>query len=689
MKWRQAAAVVVAMVMATGATPSSADPGPGSFSFVADRYSVSLAWSELATEHVVTGSIQAAGRRAAFTYSLFFSHVEVRRGLDPRHPAVVMVRDASVTHEAGVPTLTLQVWTSIKETRGSLALTFFPDRILQRADFQLPSAAAFGFLENDVRLEWDEPFGLWGSATADGRVMFDDGASLDRYGVWQDTHRYGVFVTDPGGPLIGHTRIAQGSNVNYTDQGYFRVGSSGSLARTEFNGYGNVPTIGLSQDLWAVDALSFMPDGSTPGGYADLLANFPGYESLPPPDPGNLETSGQTVIAVVDTGINPYHEDFRNPAYTAHPSTYLSGYPADAEALNLTLDVDYDTARATDDGPVWSAVEQEKLYWIPGTKIVGAYSVGEPPGDTSLRVGDHPRRHVIDDHSHGTGVASVSTGYGHGSCPGCLLVAIEATPAGVEWAARQPWIDVISNSYALLGYLPFGEDAVASRAAFQAGKSVLYASGNGYTEMGMLPDRNLSVTASGSGPSWVITVGAASPRNDNAHSWHGVPVDVISYGSRYPAAAHDSIDGGQVFSGTSSATPITAGVEGALLLAARTMFADVVEGTDTELASLAAGGEAPSSGPLADGTLTRDELEQVVMRTAIPTNFDPNEPIAHNTVPGTPAGYMWEGYGLVNRTSLARGLQVLEGTMALPERPEVDAWIETTDGVRDAYWGEP
>ena len=52
--------------------------------------------------------------------------------------------------------------------------------------------------------------------------------------------------------------------------------------------------------------------------------------------------AGQAVVALIDTGINPYHVEFRDDSALAlqHPSTYLEGYPADAEALSLTLNAE-------------------------------------------------------------------------------------------------------------------------------------------------------------------------------------------------------------------------------------------------------------------------------------------------------------------------------------------------------------
>src|SRR5688500_9444182 len=93
------------------------------------------------------------------------------------------------------------------------------------------------------------------------------------------------------------------------------------------------------------------------------------------PKPGRRSPHG--VVAVIDTGINPYSAAFEDSSSFArrHPSTYIRGYPKDAQPLRLSLDLPYKEA-IEKDADVWATVEKGKLYWIPGTKIVGAISFG-------------------------------------------------------------------------------------------------------------------------------------------------------------------------------------------------------------------------------------------------------------------------------------------------------------------------
>jgi hypothetical protein len=192
----------------------------------------------------------------------------------------------------------------------------------------------------------------------------------------------------------------------------------------------------------------------------------------------------------------------------------------------------------------------------------------------------------------------------------------------------------------------------------------------------------------------VVTVGAISPRNEQDYGWHSVPVDVSSYGNHWPAAAPFSLDGEQVFGGTSNATPVTAGVFSRALLAVRHALGDAVEGIHldetTGQSVTALGPPNLAGGPAGDGVLTRVELQDAVFKTARPGHIDPDnflyDPLV---VPDSPAYFTMQGYGLANVASAGRAEDVLLGRAAMPERPEVDAWIASIDLIRDSVWPPP
>jgi hypothetical protein len=433
-----------------------------------------------------------------------------------------------------------------------------------------------------------------------------------------------------------------------------------------------------------------------------------------------------TVIAFVDSGINPYHADFRAPDFVHHPSKFIEGYPATAEEVPLSLDVadseGYAAARALDDEEVLSSLAGNRLYWFPGTRIIGGYSGAAGGG------GAYPDRKVIDENSHGTGVASVAAGQYFGANPNALIVMVEGLgDASLNWATSQSWIDIVSNSWGNIGNVPLGT-TTATRNATRRGQTVAFAAGNGTTNTNShrvcvpattactppiwrdsggpspiddpckckTPDSNSSMTTPYGGASWILTVGATSPINGQAHWWHAVPVDVSSFGSKWRAAAYDGVQLAQNrdFGGTSCATPITSGVLSAVIDRAREVFGDTVGGQrpGQVVAAASPGATLPASGPLADGVLTRSEAEAIVVKTTTHVPFDPVEATwdyAIRPTTGTPYDFAVQGYGVVDRDSKARALKVLVGEAPMPVRADVDQVVAAFDTLRNAVWGNP
>jgi hypothetical protein len=284
--------------------------------------------------------------------------------------------------------------------------------------------------------------------------------------------------------------------------------------------------------------------------------------------------------------------------------------------------------------------------------------------------------------------------------------------ANLSWAASQPWIDIVSNSWGNLANVPLGS-ATVTRDATRRGQTVAFAAGNGATNTNSstafppggpvedpckckTPDSNPSMTSPYGGPSWVLTVGATSPINGQAHWWHSIPVDVSSFGSKWRAAAFNGVPrtDNRDFGGTSCATPTTSGVLSAVIERARQVLGDTVGGQrpGQVVAAAAPGATLPAAGPLSDGSLTRSEAEAIVVKTAYPVAADPEKitwDYAIRPTTGTPYDYAVQGYGVVDRNSKARALQVLLGEAPMPNRADVDQVIAAFDTLRNAVWGNP
>jgi len=416
-------------------------------------------------------------------------------------------------------------------------------------------------------------------------------------------------------------------------------------------------------------------------------------------DPARLkaETTAVTVIGIADTGINPYHLEFSAATYpdpdvlaltgnfTRHPSEYIPGYPAAARALPVTLGQGYFPEA---DRPIWNGnetIQAGELYWIPGTKIVGAIDAGGSTGATSGE-DSHP---ILDDNGHGSGSASVSTGNRYGYCPTCLLVVVEALDETV--AAAFNWVDISSHSFGYVGGAPVGPVVgpnEATRVATERGQTVLFAAGNG---IGNAFDVPISTYGSDqTGPDWNITVGAIRRDNQRAIVGDGIPVHISAWGDgNLPSACRTGTVGQCAFGGTSAATPYTAGIFGTVLTEVRRAVGDGAAGQKPGQV-VATGVPVDASVYLDDGRLTRAELREAVLKTAFPLNTE-NRPSPFPypaTAPysGDP-NVLFEGYGAATPEGADRAVAVLLGDMPLPERPFEDDFFALDRSIRDTIYG--
>lgn len=354
-----------------------------------------------------------------------------------------------------------------------------------------------------------------------------------------------------------------------------------------------------------------------------------------------------TVIAVIDSGITPYHWDFlasRMPQSTdrskandlplkSAPHKWLHGFPspdkfAGYESLDLTFeekngDLPY-SGLYGQDVQEWGGVKPStkkdvNFYWIPGTKIVGAVDFGS---DQIYGPGN----------SHGTGASSVAVGNIHGSCPECLLVFVDTggfsqaqTEAALEWVESQSWIDAVTNSYGhstvFTDNVYSGSDTAAQRNATERGQTVFFAAHNGHDRSFFIPNNTL--LSSQPGPDWIVTVGAVSPNDRASYTGHGKPADISGIGSGYPSAyGSTTVSGEGNFSGTSNATPVVTGLYGRALYEARLALKGVSRVQSNGV--IARGprlkcGNARSKCELADGRLTGAELRTRLFHGAIHT----------------------------------------------------------------------
>lgn len=420
----------------------------------------------------------------------------------------------------------------------------------------------------------------------------------------------------------------------------------------------------------------------------------------------------RVVVAILDTGLQPYHEEFRQvrPGEDAfaHPSTYLEGYPTDATALNLTLALDdYPDPEETSpaqahmehDSDLWNATVAETLYWLPGTKTIGMVAFG------------YGQENALPGGGHGSMTSSRSTGNTISIAGDEVLLVNIRAPLALEtdadgdsnegqatrWAADQPWIDIQSHSWG--NFIQCGDVAYNQASGWSDSfkyardkQLVFVAAANGYGNSGTLGYP--SHCQSNSGVPGVVTVSATD--NQGYASWSNWFPAIAADGCNNPAVDESSLnETANTGGGTSSATPYSAGGMAKVILEARRVLRDPGVGIhDGIVAQVHDGAVLPDSGPLADGVFTMDEAKAVLFRTAhSPPVEDPSDgDTCINQIPARPddpaeAWFPFIGYGEINPDTVADAVGVLKGETELPDRSTEDTLYEQDQEARRAFWG--
>lgn len=425
----------------------------------------------------------------------------------------------------------------------------------------------------------------------------------------------------------------------------------------------------------------------------------------PARDPASPEFKPHVVVAVIDTGVNPYHSEFAEGYDLADPAEYIPDYPDNVTVLTLSpwteSAVDLPNRNIADQ-LLWNQTKPRTLYGVDGTKIVGLISFQNPTGA-------YEASSSLPGSGHGTMTSSRATGNTiSAGGPEIRLVLVQGFGIeGIAWAADQPWIDILSISAGITGPNPVQgnvQGEAGMRAMQQAAhkKPFFASSGNGLGNAGVLGFPTWLRGASGAPD--VISVGA----NDNGKlsQWHNQQPYIVGDGCQNPSATDNHASeirntGG----GTSSATPYSAGTGAKMLLEARRILGDTHVGTRRNVEGLPsfsgwdslspvddhvvlAQGEAGrvKDGPLADGYFTLQEFKDVLYHTAKwDGSEDPSDGNACAVVGGgtiAPGSLprdvvvQFQGYGEVNLVTLPDAIAVLAGDQQNPVRTTEDMWYE-------------
>lgn len=369
--------------------------------------------------------------------------------------------------------------------------------------------------------------------------------------------------------------------------------------------------------------------------------------------------AAHAVVAVIDTGANPYHEHFARPDGIADDvlatfTNSLDGLPP--QRVNLTREGDYD-ARVEADAAIWDAMEPGVLYYFEGTRVLGI----------SFDVKTDATHVVLDDSGHGSG----TTGAVLDANPDAIVVLVEGIGADSEaWAAMQPWVDIVSMSYGPIGSVP-RSGSVFGLTTSQA-TQLMWASG----KIPVGAADNTPAFAPGdetAGPPWVVGIaGDNSTESCREHVSGTAPDFTSDFTQTLPR--YDSIDEKGETSGTSFSTPKSAGTFSLTLQRLRAAWNHT--------------GGITAAGALAvspDGTVvTNAELREAFNLTATYLPFNP----ACVGGPVNPAApWLQQGWGHIGPEMADAALLHLLGEAPAPEKPEARLFQDAMLEVRRAIWG--
>ena len=275
----------------------------------------------------------------------------------------------------------------------------------------------------------------------------------------------------------------------------------------------------------------------------------------------------RVVVAVPDSGINPYHAFYRegSPIYPfgAPPNSVTEplladfGVPVDCR-LELTRTGDFGADYKADiDSGLWARAADCDVVWFVGTNVL------------AKSFASSARLILPDDEedTHGVGT-SAAVLYAN---PEAVLVFLEGTSdAASQWAFRHPHIDIVSTSYGPVGSAPIPENLGGSfEGVYEHGKM----------HFGACDNTPSTAPQDGTcGAWWSIGVAGMQEAQENEpetssnsrdHISGTFPDFISDFTQTIPYCANCEGGYSDGISGTSFATPRSAGTASKIVLEAR------------------------------------------------------------------------------------------------------------------------
>ena len=365
-----------------------------------------------------------------------------------------------------------------------------------------------------------------------------------------------------------------------------------------------------------------------------------------------------SVVAPVDTGINPYHMHFQ--VNESLPQSFLDEF-----GVTLTCELSqvgtWEERVEADREACWDRITYNDTVYFSGTRIIGA--MGEE-GWSDTPILDDP------DDGHGTAV----TGAVIDANPDAVIFFLEGFD-GVRRAAEHPMVDIITTSFGPIGSIPVsGIEDDTEYAVNVMGKIHTGACDN---------TASTCVQDATGGPPWSIGIAGFQEDGDRGKVMHcsGTAPDIVADWTQY-LPDHDSIDGYHDTSGTSFATPRTAGVLSLVIQELRNQTNDY--------------GSGARNGSLISGELfsiTNYEIRRSMEKASYfpeVTEYDPgaNEGACQTGVPVSPvAPYTQTGWGVVDPTITQAIIEDLNGVSPLSDKDfDCETYMDSIMVAREAYW---
>tara|TARA_B100001142_G_scaffold224445_1_gene222570 strand:- start:36 stop:1217 length:1182 start_codon:yes stop_codon:yes gene_type:complete len=363
-----------------------------------------------------------------------------------------------------------------------------------------------------------------------------------------------------------------------------------------------------------------------------------------------------SVVAPVDTGINVYHDHFRtNETY---PEWLIEGLGV-TMTCELTFNGTWQERYEADKETCWDNINSTDIVYFPGTKIIGT----TPDDDTEIP--------ILDDPSDGHGTAV--TGAVLDANPDAIIFFVEGfSDAAVLAAANQPLVDIITTSFGPIGSIPVPGIEDATKIAVVQEKKIH----TGAADNSPSP----AVQDSTAGPPWSIGIsGYAEEGDDQKETMSGSYPDIAADWTQV-LPNHDDIDGYHETSGTSFATPRTAGLLSKVIQHLRTESGDFSSGADPEL----------RDGFLVNGddmNISQAHIRDALNLSAWYPSFNTWDPLSGTTPVSPVAPCTQIGWGVVNESNVEPMINHLNGDLIQPDRPsDVTLCMETNQEIRETYW---